>query len=355
MERSRENLNQQIGGKNNKKKPTMKDVANRSGVALSTVSHVINGTAPITEEVKRRVNQSIQELHYIPNALARRLRQDRTHMIGIIVPDISNEFYSKTASTIIRHFSNDGYTTVMVDTGYNLKRMQKNVDTLIEQRIDGLIVLGGGNDEHILNRASETGVKVLLADRHYEDYPSVEFQYQEYMDQTICYLHEKRFRKIGYISESLDMVNLQERYDGFIQAMKKYHVRINPDWIITDRWLQLEKMDSGKVVMQELIQKLEGYDMPEIIIASSDMIAIGIMDALQENGYHVPEDVGVIGIDDIALARYCRPSLTTIRQDYEVFGRKCHATLKRYMEHNLRQKHYYIPGKLVIRNSIRKL
>ena len=347
-------MKQQLG-ENKKKKPTMKDVANLSGVALSTVSHVINGTAPITEEVKQKVNQSIQELNYIPNALARRLRQDRTHMIGIIVLDISNEFYSKTSSTIIRHFSNDGYTTVMVDTGYNVKRMEKSVNTLIEQRIDGLIVLGGANDENILDRAAESGVKVLLGDRHYENYPSVEFQYQEYMDQTIRYLHEKRFRKIGYISESLDMVNLQERYEGFIKAMKKYHVRINPDWIITDRWLQLEKMDSGKVVMQELIQKLEGYDMPEIIITSSDMIAIGIMDALQENGYHVPEDVGVIGIDDITLARYCRPSLTTIRQDYEVFGKKCYTTLKQYMEHNLRQKHYYIPSKLIIRNSIRKL
>ena len=127
-------------------KPTMNEVAKKSGVALSTVSHVINGTAPISDETKARVQKVIEELKYTPNALARGLRHSRTNTIGIIVPDLTNEFYAKYAACLIKLAGEDEVSASLIDFGYKKEREERGVDTLIRSRVDGVIFLGGSQD-----------------------------------------------------------------------------------------------------------------------------------------------------------------------------------------------------------------
>lgn len=333
------------------RKATMAEVAKISGVALSTVSHVINGTASISEETKARVLEVIQELNYTPNALARGLRQNRSNIIGVIVPDISNEFYAKSASTIVKNAGEDGIVSILVDTGYSPKHEKKLVETLIQSRADGLIFLGGGRDEELIDLANGSNITVVLGDRRYKHYNSVEFNNYDIMYQMINDLYDQGFRKIGYISESLDMVNLQDRYDGVVAGLEKFGIGINEEWILKDSFLQLDKLDAGKVFMQKIIDHMDKEDMPEVFLASSDMIAAGIMEALMTNGYSVPDDIGVIGYDDIALARYYYPAITTVHQECGEFGKACYDLLKQSMGSDM-EAHLVLKNKCIFRNSV---
>lgn len=346
-----EHINENEGRRINKK-ATMQDVAKLANVALSTVSHVINETAPISEETKKKVLGVIKELNYTPNALARGLRQNKTNLIGIVVPDISNEFYSKTASAILKAASAKKCTTVLCDTGYNFEREKNSVEALIQRRVDGLIFLGGGNDEEILQNAYDSDISIVLADRRYKSFSSVEFNNYEAMINLVHELYNDGFRRIGYISESLDMINLQDRYNGLMDGLKQYGLTVNDEWILSDSWLQLDKVDTARELMQKYIHNKSKDNMPEVFITSSDMIAVGILDALIKNGYKIPEDIGVIGFDNITLARYYQPSITTIFQDCKKFGDACFRLLEKKMEGELEDTHLTIKTKLIKRKSV---
>lgn len=333
------------------KKATMVEVAKMSGVALSTVSHVINGTASISDETKTRVLEVIQELNYTPNALARGLRQRRSNIIGIIVPDISNEFYAKSASAIVESAGEDGIVPILVDTGYSIQRERKSVETLIQSRADGLIFIGGGKDEKLIDLAVKANTTVVLGDRRYKNYNSVEFNNYDMMYYIIENLYESGYRKIGYISESLDMINLQDRYEGVMAGLKEFGIAINEEWILKDCFLKLDKVDGAKIFMQKIIANMDGDDMPEVFLASSDMIAAGIMDALMTNGFSVPEDIGVIGYDDITLARYYYPAITTVHQDCVELGKNCYELLKKSIGSET-EAHVVLKNKYIQRNSV---
>lgn len=347
-----EQLSEKENGRNHKK-ATMQDVAKQANVALSTVSHVINGTAPISEATKIKVLNVIKKLNYTPNALARGLRQNKTNLIGIVVPDISNEFYSKAASVILKEASARRCATVLCDTGYDFKREKKSVEALIQRRVDGLIFLGGGNDEEILENAYNSDIAIVLADRRYKTFSSVEFNNYEAMKDLVHILYEDGFRRIGYISESLDMINLKDRYNGITDGLKQHGLTVNDEWILNDKWLQLEKVDTAKALMKKFIKDKSKENMPEVFITSSDMIAVGIMDALISNGYRVPEDIGVIGFDNITMARYYQPSITTIEQDCTKFGITCFQLLEKKMENEkIEDIHLMINTRLIMRKSI---
>lgn len=346
MEHTRENE------RGHSKKATMQDVAHLANVALSTVSHVINGTAPISDDTKNVVLAAIKELNYTPNALARNLRQNKTDLIGIVAPDIANEFYSKTASTIIKEASSKNCTTVLCDIGHDVERERKSVNALIQRRVDGLIFLGGGNDEDIIQAAYDSGTSIVLADRRYESFSSVEFNNYEVMKNLVHILYDEGYRRIGYISESLDMINLQDRYNGLMDGLKECGLSVKNEWILSDQWLQLEKVESSNALMQKFIQNKTKENIPEIFITSSDMIAVGIMDALIKNGFSIPNDIGVIGFDNITLARYYQPALTTIEQDCIKFGNTCFQLLFNQMKEETKDLHLTINTNLIIRNSV---
>lgn len=342
------------GASQKKRQPTMVDVARHAGVALSTVSHVLNGTAPITDETKKRVYTAIEELDYTPNALARNLRQKRTNVIGIIVPDIENEFYANTAAAIFR-IAGSADTVILVDSGYSYEKERLNVEALVQRRVDGLIFLGGCKDEEIIDWVYKQDVPAVLADRRYRDYCSVEFDNLGAMKELVHWLYEKGYRRMGYISESLDMTNLQDRYCGFREGLAECGITMNEQWILNDTVLKLEKVDEARKLMKRLIAGSGNRDMPEILLTSSDMIAVGILDALIQAGYRVPEEIGVVGYDDIRLVRYFNPPVTTVRQDCRELGEQCFQLLNRVMEDNAYRKHLVLKNEIVGRRTNREM
>lgn len=333
-------------------KTTMNEVAKKSGVALSTVSHVINGTAPISDETKARVQKVIEELNYTPNALARGLRHSRTNTIGIIVPDLTNEFYSKYAACLIKLAGEDKVSASLIDFGYKKEREERGVDTLIRSRVDGVIFLGGSQDEKLIERLDKANIVTVFADRYYKDYPSVSFDNYETMYSLVQRLYENGYKKIGYISEAMTMVNLTDRYRGIMDALNDCQLEIQKDWILDDSWLRMEKLHTAKDMVNRLIGKASKDSMPEVIIASSDMIAIGILDALLQRGYKVPQDIGVVGYDDMTMASYYNPSVTTVHQDYARAAKETYRLLCDKLAGREENEHVIIHNELIVRRSL---
>lgn len=314
------------------KKATMADVARHAGVALSTVSHVMNGTATISEETKKRVLDSVKKLNYTPNAFARSLRKKRTNSIGVIVPDIENEFYANVVSTIFQLSDAVSDTISLVDTGYSLQREQINIEALVQRQVDGIILIGGSGDERILSWLRHKNVPVVLGDRRCDGYCSVEFDNYNTMRRLVKWVYDKGYRKIGYISESPDMTNLKDRYRGLQEGLQECSLSSDEQWILKDSWLKLEKMDVSQKVMRKLITNIKREGMPEVFLTSSDMIAVGALDALLQSGYRVPEDISVVGYDDIRISQYYHPAITTVHQDRSRLGEECLRLLKKVME-----------------------
>lgn len=333
---------------------TMKEIAQKSGVALSTVSHVINGTAPISDETKKRVWNVIKEENYSPNALARGLRSNHTNVIGVVVPDISNEFYAKASSAILRSAANKQVIAVIIDYAYNSKHEWRSVNELLERRVDGLIFIGGGNDEGLLDELETRRIPVVLADRRYKDFCSVEFDNKGAMEKLVEMLAELGYRDIGYISESLDMTNLQDRYEGVMLGLKKMGLEIKEKWLLKSSELKLDKRDVAKRYMQGLLENLEDRKLPEVIVTSSDMIAVGIIDALLQAGYKVPKDVGVIGYDNSLVTQYYKPSITTVFQDSQKLGTISYELLQRHINDELDDRHIILDCQVLLRDSTQK-
>ena len=196
--------------------------------------------------------------------------------------------------------------------------------------------------------AHKQNVAVVLGDRRYRNYCSVESDNFKAMRDLVLWVYGLGFRKIGYVSESLDMTNLQDRYNGLREGFHQCSLAMDEQWILNDSWLKLEKVDAAKSLMNQMVRRIKAENMPEIFLTSSDMIAIGIMDALIQNGYRVPEDISVVGFDDIRLVQYYNPPVTTIRQQCRKMGESCYQMLRGVLQGQILDQHIVLETELIL-------
>lgn len=334
------------------RRSTMADVAKRANVAISTVSHVLNGTAPISAEATEKIYAAMKELHYTPNALARGLRRQRTKVIGLIVPEIRNEFYACCASAVLQAADREDYTVLVCDCCYDLQREKRSVHALMESRADGLIFFGGAGDEALIHQARQAGIAVVLGDRSLEDFPSVEFTNVETMRAVIRLLYERGKRRFCYVSEPIEMRNLMERYNGFLLGIDDCGLAVTQQQLVVEKRFQNEKIDSArKMIAARLTQP--NFSVPDVFIASCDAIAIGIISGLNAAGLRVPEDVGVVGFDNMNISAHTAPPLTTVSQDTQRVGEEAFGLLHKLLSsEGPEQRHILIKSELIIRGSV---
>lgn len=336
-----------------RKKVTMQDIALAANVSVATVSHVINQTAKISSETAALVQKTMRELGYTPRPQAELHRGNRT--IAVFVPDISNEFYSCIAQSISKEAAKNDYAVIICNI-HHYKTEVGNIRALLKTGVRGLIFCGGGPEDEtqILNAAKI--VPVVLCDRKISgsQIDSIGTNNVDIMKQMITRLARFGYSRIGYISEDLVMSNAYDRYVGFRLGMEENSLEINPQWVILDPTLRLSKNDNAYQVMRTILSKKQV--LPQVLLCSSDLIAIGVIAALKEKGYHVPKDIGVIGFDDISLAKFSTPPLTTIAQDMKQLGKISVHTLIERIEHPDRVKvseEIALGAKIVLRESAR--
>ncbi|NQT60855.1 MAG: LacI family DNA-binding transcriptional regulator [Bacteroidetes bacterium] len=290
-------------------KATIKDIAKVAGISYSSVSRALNGLKGVSEETRQQVRKIAEEMEYTPNAVARGLVQKQTGTLGLIIPDITNPFYPELARGVEERASAAGYNTFFCNTNYDLKKEESYIQNLLEKRVDGIILAPISGQSNILEQRKRMPVPCVYLGNAPEN-----TKYSFVITDNIRggylaarTLIEKDYHRIGFISGINSGYTNDGRYLGFAEAMKRYDLELNLNYVRQETW----RLKSG---YENICKMIDSGDYPEAVIAGNDLIAMGILQGIKEKGLRVPEDIAIIGFDDIPNASWPEINLTTIKQ-----------------------------------------
>jgi LacI family transcriptional regulator len=297
------------------KSPTMNDVAKAAGVTQATVSYVLNNTGEISEPVKKRVLDAADELGYILNVVARNLKLNKTNTIGIIVPDVMNSYYSEMIKFTEKITREHGYFTFICNTVHDAEVEDWYITALIQHKVAGVLIGYG-----LTNRASMQKLRnynvpfVVIDDELEEEFTESSCVLMNNIKGSflaVQHLISLGITDIAFFSEPLYNFALRHRYQGFKLAMDQLGLQLNEDMVyIADQETDHDKITQGYIATSEVLEKAK----PRGIFASTDQMAFGVLKRLHELKIRVPEDVAVIGYDNVPFSSVITPSLTTINQ-----------------------------------------
>ncbi len=326
---------------------SIRDVARIAEVSVSTVSHVINGTRHVEPATVLRVRQAIEELNYQPNSLARSLRHGKTHTIGLLVPDNSNPFFAEVARIVENEGFNAGYSVILCNSDGSESKEDTYVSVLLAKQVDGLIFAASSNRLKGLPRVLSAKVPAVALDRELSHSPIAQILVDHWHGGYIAgeYLLKLGHRQFAYIAGPHELSPSAYRLGGFQQALKEADLTIEERAICVGDFRFL----SGQKAVQELLERGIQFT---ALFAANDLMAMGAISILHAKGLRVPQDVSVIGFDDIPYAATTMPPLTTIAQPIEALGKLCVQMLIETMQHpeQAPQRMVLLP-QLVIRES----
>lgn len=295
----------------------IQDVAARAGVSAMTVSRVINRHAGVSQATRQRVEQAIEELGYVPNALARGVFGRRTRTIALLVSDIGNPFYTMIARGVEDTARRGGYTVFLCNSDDAEEKEQAYVNAMLSNRIDGLVVASGSGSLKTLRLLSKRGVPFVLIDRAAEgmNADAVVGDSVGGARTLTRHLLELGHRRIALVGGSPDILSARERRLGYEEALGERGVTPDPRLILEGAYTR----DSGYRSAKRLLALPVGAR-PTAIFAGSNFLAVGVLQALREAELKVPQDVALVCFDDIELAAAVYPFLTVMAQPAATFG-----------------------------------
>ena len=303
---------------------TISDVADRAGVSVGTVSNVVNRPERVAEDTRRRVREAITKLGWVPNGSAATLRAGRATLVGLILPDIRNPFFTEVARGAEDMAAASGEAIVVCNTDWLLQSERRALDALTRQRVRGIIINPAGEDERYLEWLTDRGIALVLLDhrRSARHVPSV------IVDDVLGgrlageHLLERGHRRIAFVNGPLSIPQCEDRRLGLVDALLDAEVDTERDLVEID----VESMDASSGVAA--VEKIFARSSPTAIFCANDLLAIGVMRGLRMRNLRVPEDVAVIGYDDVELAAMTDPALTTVRQPAYELGATAYELLK---------------------------
>ncbi|QIM66190.1 transcriptional repressor PurR [Mannheimia granulomatis] len=329
---------------------TMKDVARLARVSTSTVSHVINNSRFVSEEIREKVLRVVKELNYTPSALARSLKVNETKTIGMLVTATSNPFFAEVMAGVELYCQQQHYNLIIATTNGDSERLQHHLQMLIQRKVDGLLLMCG---DARFSASSNLNIPLPLV---VVDWWFTELNADKIFENSAFggYLATKALidaghRKIGIITGNLAKSLAKNRLEGYKQALIEANIAINPNWIIESHF----DFEGGIVGMNSLLAQEEH---PTAVFASSDTIAVGAYQAIWQKGLSIPQDISIIGYDDIDLAKYLSPPLSTISQPKSELGQLAVETLLKRIRAELTEfQTIMLEPELVLRDSIRQV
>ena len=298
----------------NKKKTTMKDVGVEAGVSVATVSAVLNnqtGKIPISDRTREAVQLAVKKLNYRLNEQARSLRTGKSHTVGIVASDITQPFSGEMIRQIEQQVNKWGYHFLLSDIQNNKEHEKFYLDLFIQKKVDGILFVGASNeieDTGILELV-ESGIPVVLTEREValSQVPSVRVDNYKGAFLATKHLITQGRKMIGYLTGPCGNIISSERQQGYKDSLCQAGI-VSGDKLIVEAGLELA---DGYRAMCELLKKADQLD---AVFAFNDMLAIGAMKAIRDNGLKVGDDIAIVGFDDIPVAEFCEPGLTTVRQ-----------------------------------------
>lgn len=330
---------------------TIKDVAKHAGVSTSTVSHVLNKTRYVSVDIIERVMQGVEELNYTPSALARSLKLKNTRTFGMLVTTSTNPFFAEVVKGVERRCYEQGYNLLLCNTEGDLARLDFNIDMLLQKQVDGLLLMSDEIATQNLDIfARHKPVPTVTLDCAEANFPCDKIQDNSRQGGYLATRHliEKGHVKIGCISGPRDKQATSERFAGYIQAMQESDLEVVEHWHAFGNF----ECEGGKQAFDTIYATGE---LPTALFVCNDMMAMGVISAANNKGIKVPDDLSVIGYDDIKLAKYICPALTTIHQPKFNLGQKAFDTLlDKIQSQRVEDVEINLEPTLVERDSVRK-
>lgn len=326
---------------------TIREVAEKAGVSFTTVSHVINNTRFVSEETRERVLAAMEELHYRQNALARSLRSGKTHTLGLILPDSSNPFFADIGRSVEAAAFELGYSVILCNTESDLHREQLYVDVLSKKQVDGVIFVATGDQANSAELLVSLNLPVVLVDREILGIGLDSVLADNCQGGMLATNHLIQFghRRIACITGPSYLTPSAERITGFSQAMEAAQIKVEDSYLLRGDF----HSESGYTCTRQLLSLPEP---PTAIFSCNDLMAIGVLRAAAEAGLRLPQDLSIVGFDDIELASYTSPPLTTISQPIGEIGRiATHLLVDRMEDKTLSPRREILPPKLIVRGS----
>jgi len=331
---------------------TIYDVAREAAVSMATVSRVVNGNPNVKPTTRKKVLAAIERLGYRPNAVARGLASKKTTTVGVIIPDISSAFFAELARGIDDIASMYKYNIILCDSDQKLDKEILLINTLLEKQVDGIVYMGREiTDEHlqVFNTAT---VPIVLAGtkERSEELPSVNIDQNQAGYDATTRLIQGGHKKIAMVTGPFqDPLAGIERFEGYRNALRDNGIDFRQDYVISGKLTYAAGLEAANLFMS-----LE--EPPTAIFAASDETAVGVIHGIQDMGKRVPEDIEVVGFDNIRLAEMVRPRLTTVVQPMYDIGAVAMRLLTKYMNNEQVDHHIVVlPHRIEERQSTTQL
>ena len=327
---------------------SIKEVAREAGVSTATVSHVINNTRFVSDEVRKRVEKAIEQCRYYPNAHARSLASGRSKIFGLVVSDIANPFFPELVKAIEEAAFERGYDTILSNTNYDTERTSHYVRRLIERNVAGVAVMTSEMSKDLIDELAHREVPAVFLDVGDKGklMSNLRVDYEEGIEQAVLHLVALGHRRIAFISGKVEMRSSRRRLEAFQRTMKQLFPDV-PELIFYGNF----KIEGGRRAAHEILIT-EADDLPTAVIAANDLTAIGAISEFEAAGYNIPRDISIVGFDDIDFAALTKPALTTINLPRNELGRRAVEMLLKILDNPQDEgAEIRIPTNLLIRES----
>jgi LacI family transcriptional regulator len=330
---------------------TIRDVARAAGVGQATVSRVLNNSGYVKPETRERVLQAAKELGFVPNQVARSLVRKSTATIGLVIPDITNPFFPAVTRGVEDAASESGYTVFLCNTDNDPAMEAQDVQKLRERMVDGLIFVGATNRHNLVETLIADGVPVVVTDRQLLDLDvdSALVDNTAGARSACRHLVELGHTRIAHVAGHNLTRTGQDRLAGYRLALEEASIPFD-DALVA--WGDFT-LDSGYRAAQVLLGR---SPRPTAVFAANDLMALGVLRAALAAGLSVPEDLSVVGFDDIQLAELVQPALTTVRQPAYEMGRIAMCMLRERIAGSACEggRHHTFQPELVVRGTTRR-
>ena len=346
-----------VARKTSKKEPSsrrhqsvsIRDVAKRAAVSIATVSRAVNGITSVDPELAKRVWKAVEEVGYVPNPQARALVSGRSRMLGLIVSEITNPFFPE----LVQEFENlavaQGYEVMIGSTNYDPARTESLIRRMLQRNVDGVAVMTFGIEEDLVKKLVESEFPLVFVDAG-PKLPNIrvlKVNYGEGIREAVQHLAALGHRAIAFISGPLRLRSALARRDAFLSSMAELGLKVPTGHIVEGD----HTMEGGMAATERLVAHAQ---LPTAIICSNDMTAIGVLHELYRTTHKVPADISVVGFDDIHLAQFMLPPLTTVQMSCNHLAAAAVQALRAGIEPDhpkAAQKEWAIPTRLVVRQS----
>ena len=328
---------------------SIRDVARRAGVSIATVSRAVNRIPTVDPALAERVWRAINEVGYLPNTQARALVSGRSHMLGLIVSEITNPFFPE----LVQEFENlavtQGYEVLIGSTNYSPERTESLIRRMLQRNVDGVAVMTFGIEEDLVQKLVEREFPLVFVDAG-PDLPNIrvlKVNYGEGIRQAVQHLAALGHRGIAFITGPLRLRSAVSRRDAFLKSMAELGLIVPAEHIVEGD----HTMEGGITSMEQLTALAE---LPTAVICSNDMTAIGALHALYRTTQNVPQEISVVGFDDIHLAQFMLPPLTTVQMSCKDLATAAVEARRAGIERDhpkAAKTEWHIPTRLVVRQS----